>query len=81
MGTGAVPVPAVAGGAGCRQPRGAQSPFELLTEELLIPGRPSEPGMATAEEKGTLDTQGNSGSECPPGQGQLPTGGWPQSEP
>lgn len=54
MGTGAVPMPAVAGGAGCRQPRGAQSLFELLTEELLIPRRPSEPGLATPEENGTL---------------------------
>lgn len=57
VGTGTVPVPAVAGGAGCRQPRGAQSPFELLTEELLIPRRPSEPVVATAEENGALDTR------------------------
>lgn len=44
MGTGVVPVPAVAGGAGCRRPRGAQSPFERHTEELLIPRPALGPG-------------------------------------
>lgn len=77
---------AVAGGAGCRRPRGAQSPFEQRTEELLIL-QPSAPGLAPGEERRTpaLNTQGElmgwggvSGAVCPPASG---TAAQPWSEP
>lgn len=50
---------AVAGGAGCRRPRGAQSPFEQHTEELLIPIALSpRTGPGRGRRTPALNTQG-----------------------